>query len=643
MKTITSLLFIVAILLPATLLAQERGMTPEARPDIKMLDTLYTQRSALLIGASNYNNGFDTLKGVVSDIETVKALLDSLGFTVKVRMDPPNKSAFENEFIDFIAEYGQDQESCLIFYFAGHGITRNVNSVKKSYLLGVNCPEFDKNKSGFLASAVPLDYFENYAKEIACKHALFLFDACFSGAIFNRRRGGNTPELISYKTTLPVRQFITSGSADEQVPDHSCFRDQLVFGLKGEADKNDDGYVLGSELFAFLEEKVVNISKGTQHPQYGKMSEQDFDKGDFVFCLNKASSTTFGRLEIKTLTEGSLYIDNRFNRKITYSDTVIIVPDLMAGNHTIRISGDAPDDTPVEKIVRIYPNTTIPLTFAKTRTGASPHLPDMTLIEGVTFSMGSNDGPPDEKPVHQVSLSNYTIGKYEVTVNQFKKFIDDTAYQTDAEKSGGSWIWTGSLWEKRNGVNWKCDAAGTVLVAANYNQPVIHVSWNDANEYCKWLSKKTGKTYRLPTEAEWEFAAGGPKRLKYSWGNTDPKGKSGGNVADISAKKLGISFIWNGYDDKFGMTAPVGSFNPNEFGLYDMTGNVWEWCSDWYGSEYYAKSPSENPVGPSTGAYRVLRGGSCFDQPTSQRVTERLWVEPSGKKRCTGFRVVRTD
>ena len=269
--------------------------------------------------------------------------------------------------------------------------------------------------------------------------------------------------------------------------------------------------------------------------------------------------------------------------------------------------------------------------------------PVMILIPGGDFKMGSNAGETDEKPIHLVHIDSFYLSKYEVTVAEYKQFIDATSYQTDADKDGGSYAWDGKSWPKTAGVNWKCDPEGKARPSTEYNHPVIHVSWNDATEYAKWLSKKTSLNYRLPTEAEWEYAAGnGGKHTKYSWGNGDPAGKKGGNVSDETAKRKFSGWpIFEGYDDGFLYTAPVGSFNANEFGLHDMSGNVWEWCQDWHADGYYAKSPASNPSGPTSGSDRVVRGGSWYDFPIGARVANRGRDSPGDRNILLGFRLAR--
>jgi len=264
-------------------------------------------------------------------------------------------------------------------------------------------------------------------------------------------------------------------------------------------------------------------------------------------------------------------------------------------------------------------------------------------IKGGTFDMGSDNGSSDEKPMHRVTLSDYYMGKFEVTLAQFKSFIDDTGYSTDAEKSGDSRVVNSSgSWETKSGVNWRHDEQGNRRPTADYNRPVVHVSHNDATAYAQWLSRKTGERYRLPTEAEWEYAAGnGSRHTKYSWGNGDPTGKKGGNVADETAKRQYSGWsAFEGYTDGYVFSAPVGAFDPNELGLHDMTGNVWEWCQDWYGD--YPSGSQTNPTGATSGSSRVIRGGSWRLDPADCRVANRYSGAPDYRYGGVGFRLART-
>jgi formylglycine-generating enzyme required for sulfatase activity len=144
---------------------------------------------------------------------------------------------------------------------------------------------------------------------------------------------------------------------------------------------------------------------------------------------------------------------------------------------------------------------------------------EIMAISGGNFLMGSRK--EDEAPMHEVRLSDFYLGKYEVTVAQFRAFVAATGYETDAERKGGTYVNEGEGWIRQSGVYWIHDAVGTLIPQTNYNHPVIHVSWNDAMAYCQWLSQQTGVQYRLPTEAEWEYAAGGGSRDRSQWGSID--------------------------------------------------------------------------------------------------------------------------
>lgn len=249
----------------------------------------------------------------------------------------------------------------------------------------------------------------------------------------------------------------------------------------------------------------------------------------------------------------------------------------------------------------------------------------MRSITGGTFTMGSNDGEArnNETP-HTVTVDDFAIMKYEVTVADFKEFVDATDYQTDSEKGIGGF---GSILEGgknrvyKEGIDWRCGVSGELRPKSEYSHPVIHVSWNDAEAYAKWLSQKTGGTWRLPTETEWEYAAKGGQNFKFS-GSDD--------INDVGwySKNSG------------GGTHPVGEKKPNEFGLYDMTGNVWEMCSDWFVQDYYKNSPIHNPQGPASGKGHSLRGGSWTHAAQYCRISLRHHRKHEARNTINGFRLV---
>ncbi len=212
------------------------------------------------------------------------------------------------------------------------------------------------------------------------------------------------------------------------------------------------------------------------------------------------------------------------------------------------------------------------------------------FVKGGCYQMGDTfgDGQANEKPVHEVCVNDFYIGKYEVTQGQWKKVM---GYNASYFSSCGE------------------------------NCPVESVSWNDTQEFIRKLNSQSGKTYRLPTEAEWEYAArSGGKSEKYA----------GGNDVDPVA--------W--YVDNSGRkTHPVGQKRPNGLGLYDMSGNVWEWCSDWHGEKYYSQSSRDNPGGPSSGSWRVLRGGSCSGSSDYARAADRFFIGPEFRYYYNGFRL----
>lgn len=271
-----------------------------------------------------------------------------------------------------------------------------------------------------------------------------------------------------------------------------------------------------------------------------------------------------------------------------------------------------PTSTEVVQVLEVITKTQTPVTATSTPLPAATVTPTPTLGVGSTrvsskdemtmvyipagvFLMGSDDGDYDESPVHEVYLDAFWIDKHEVTHDQYSKFMESAEHE---------------------------DATyGEVRVS----RPETYATWSDAQAYCEWAGR------RLPTEAEWEKAArGGLEGKKYPWGDEDP-------VCDDRAEN-GAQFT----DCEFG-TVTVKSFSGNGYGAMDMAGNVYEWVSDWYDSGYYENSPAENPQGPASGEYRVLRGGSWYNLADLMRVANRFRLVPVNTSSKIGFRCAASE
>lgn len=240
---------------------------------------------ALLIGASKYTQGWRPLPGVERDMVELERVFAAHGFDVRVVPDPDAeelRDAFEN----FIRDYGRDETNRLLIYFAGHGHTISIHERPRGYLVPVDAPLPEDDVDAFLDKALPLHTMGGLALDIRARHAIFFFDSCFSGSVFGdlNRAPPPPPASVSYLTGKPVRQFISSGSAGQVVPDRSEFRVQLVDALDGKTDLSADEYVTGTELGNFLFRTVMD-ARGDQTPQYGALEDGVYDKGDFVFVL----------------------------------------------------------------------------------------------------------------------------------------------------------------------------------------------------------------------------------------------------------------------------------------------------------------------------------------------------------------------
>jgi formylglycine-generating enzyme required for sulfatase activity len=279
----------------------------------------------------------------------------------------------------------------------------------------------------------------------------------------------------------------------------------------------------------------------------------------------------------------------------------------------------------------------------------------MVRLDGGRFLMGTADDggyPADgEGPAHEVTLRPFWIDTVTVTNARFREFVDRTGHATAAESFGWSFVFGGLLpdefqdtagvaaapwWRQVFGADWAHPEGPHSAVAGREDHPVVHVSWDDAQAYCAWAGR------RLPTEAEWEYAArGGLVQQRFPWGD------------ELEPGGLHAMNVWQGQfpgenteaDGWYG-TAPVDAYPPNGYGLHNPTGNVWEWCSDWFDPGYYPSSPTEDPPGPPAGTHRVMRGGSylCHESYCSRyRVAARSANTPDASTGNLGFRTVRDE
>jgi formylglycine-generating enzyme required for sulfatase activity len=281
----------------------------------------------------------------------------------------------------------------------------------------------------------------------------------------------------------------------------------------------------------------------------------------------------------------------------------------------------------------------------------------LVLVPAGEYLMGASDADElareDERPRHKVRIGEpFYLGAHEVTVGQFRAFVKETGFQTAAETDG------------KGASGYNADRRGFEYGSARYSwrhpgysqddsHPVVNVTRDDAQAFCAWLSKKRSRTYRLPTEAEWEYACRAGTTARFIGGDAPEDLKAIANVCDqalarkwdtSTVKRYGLDpkvITFQSWDDGFAFTAPVGGFKPNPLGLYDMLGNVSELCSDWYQADYYRRSPKLSPKGPAEKQRgHVVRGGTFLNGTTLIRTTSRTECPDGYRNYVIGFRVL---
>jgi len=555
---------------------------------------MYEGRYALIIGESDYQY-WQKLPGPKTDVEEVKKVFEEQGFNkVETDFDLPGEK-LKARFEKFINDYGMNQpDNLLVIYFAGHGATLRSSDKKRNigYIVPVDAPLVEI-ESEFRKKGITMDSIETYARNIQTKHVLFIFDSCFSGALL-ASRGASLPPAIGEYLRQPTRQFITSGAANQTVPDVSTFRQWFVRGIRGEADLTTDGYVTGSELAKFITENVTNNTRGAQTPQYGTLPDSELKGGDVVFFPPNGETRRLGA-KPNPLIEPNTSPFTLSSAELNRTAVTNIRKAPVLGAFEFTTLSDSNSSSPVKKSASSYEEDL----------GSGIKLRLVYLADG-KFKMGSNVNL-DEKPVREVTVKNFFIGAYEVTQAQWRAVSNLPKVK----------------------INLPSDPS---VGAKGDNLPVENISWEEAEEFCARLSQNTGREYSLPSEAEWEYAARGNTTTSFAFGERI--------VPDIVNYKPAAASMKGGAGVFRNQPVEIGSLGiANSFGLYDMHGNVAEWVAD-ARHENYEGAPKDGSIWTGNSNERVVRGGSFRLFAERLCSTCRNFNIKELKNGLTGFRVV---
>jgi len=570
---------------------------------------------ALIVGINEYDH-LGKLECCRQDAEAVaKVLVENAGYDpvrVCLLTDGQAKRANLPTYANLLRRLKQFTElpgkgDTLLIFFAGHGLTID----DEAYLMPANGSDKD--------TGVGITWLRQRIENCNATSKILILDACHSG---KATRGvlGIAPSAAQGAATL----VLTSCNEMEiSYPQngHGVFTAGVVSGLSGAADKNKDKQVTAAELFAAVKDHVEKWSIDSGNTQTPQMSPPDG-----------------GGLIVAKLVRRRVVEPPKRPRVKVYAGWPFDSAEARRRQReTARALG-----VPVEKTVDLGGG--VKMEFVLVPAGEFVMGSKLSAAEVVRKYGGQEDWYKVEHPAHRVRITKpFYLGKHEVTREQFARFVDDARYRTDAEKEGSGFAMTKEGPALVEGLSWRRPG-----IKQGANHPVVQISWKDADAFCKWLSKKTGRRIALPTEAEWEYACRAGADSPFWFGSTAEDGKGKLNWCDEAANKWVSQYDRHfdenvEYDDGYGTTAPVGRYDFNAWGLYDMHGNVWEWCGDRYDGDYYGNSPKDDPKGPGSGSARVVRGGSWFFNPRFCRSAYRRRFLPSNRSNIIGCRLVLRD
>jgi len=571
------------------------------------------KRLALVIGNSAYaGNSF--LSNPVNDAEDFATALRGLNFDV-IHRSNLNQQQMETVINQFMEKL-RNNNGVGLFYFSGHGVQHQ----GENYLIPVGASRVLRAADQLRYKAVAAGFVLASMKSAGNETNLIILDACRNPPRFVKSwyKGDMIPPGLTLPLRTPDASLIAYAAAPGEV------------ALSGEG-QNNSPYV--KSLMKWIQVPNLSIMDAlTQVRQEVIDTTHQQQQPEFSAALNESfyfnpQATAEQRLDIE-----KAELEEERKRLAREKEAI----------EQEKVRWQAEQERLARQQDRVSAPVPVPLTdsgkFFRDRLQDGSQGPEMVWIPRGSFRMGDiqGEGWDWEKPVHSVSVSRFAMGRYEVTVGQFRRFVNATGYRTDAEKGDGCYTYKDGSWNKVKDANWQ-----KLYFSQNDNHPVACVSWNDATAYAAWLSQQTGHTYRLPTEAQWEYAARAGTTTSRYWGNDPNDACRYANVHDNTSKKENNGFSWTHHKctDGYAQTAPVGRFKPNAFDLFDMLGNVWEWTC----SEFESKYAGKEQRCANGGSRFALRGGSWGNDPRGVRAAYRIRFSDDYRFDGVGFRLARSS
>jgi formylglycine-generating enzyme len=696
--------------LPCAAQSAEKGVVVESSTGMAPLpDGYYSGLHVLAIGINNYNHpAIPDLSYAEADaVAVAKILGENYGFQDSRTLlgEEATRQGITAAVGEFFKPNRVSSSDAVVIYFSGHGQTIDLaTGGEMGFLIPQDAQinlEGETDVAGYYQSCIPMQDIKTWRSLIPAKHILIVADSCYSGLLANDR---SLPAPVLDALKLSVCQILTAGTRNQKAREqpeygHGTYTAKFLEALRtGVADLNKDGCIRASELGQYL--KDVNIQDQT--PQSKVMDGE----GDFILVARRLADGYVSGTVLDQKTKEPLRgarvrlsgstVDDRTNTKGEfrlrvpvggYSGFAVELPRVSKSfdvsepvnvseseeefvELVVPVPADAlggGDDLPkgwtnetdsMGGILRVWtlkdaPSRPQPKDIWRIPLQETGEVYDLVWVEPGKFLMGSPVNEPErdtDEDQHEVEISRgFWMGRYEVTNRQFAAFVDDTGYLTTAEEDEESFAWSGTEWLTFEGLNWREPVVqDSPHLGDDY--PVIQVSWEDCQAFLDWA----GLTF--PSEAQWEYACRAGTVTPCYWGHDQTVDACRyANVADASMCAL-FEVRGTGFDcdDGYASTGEVGSFLPNAFGLYDMLGNVAEWCLDKYQEEYDSTSPLRDPVNRNgdkityhTGEHefhgdnRVVRGGSWTSLSKRLRAASRDRLHPTDRATTTGFRACK--